>query len=350
VSIPQILLVDDDQALLQALPHLITLQLSDVRIDTAPSAHNALELLQEHAYDTIISDVKMPGMDGLELLAQISTMQPDTPTLLITGHGDQALIIQALRGGAYDFIQKPIDRVYFVAALHRALQTRQLRRQVRQQHQELEHYAHSLEHLVEQRTREFLAANEAMETLVRVALDLSQVEAHTLLLHRSRCDLVEVCQQVLAAYAAQAGPALDFEVGREPVEVEIDRDRISQVLIHLIFTACKASRRGAPLKVLLLHTSTEAIVTLREMEVEEMSEHPLERFYLRPQAEVQIPIEASEGVGFVLSQHIVAQHEGQIQIQNIPTGGRSFSLMLPLAGQSIEPSGSPFQPPQWLIS
>jgi len=68
----------------------------------------------------------MPGMDGLALLVKIQELRQNTPTLLITGHGDHSLAIQALRGGAYDFIQKPIDRDYFVAALRRAVQTHQL--------------------------------------------------------------------------------------------------------------------------------------------------------------------------------------------------------------------------------
>ena len=78
---------------------------------------------------------------------KIQELRPDTPTLLITGHADQALVIQALRNGAYDFIEKPIDRVYFVAALHRAIQARQLRRQVQGQQQALEQHALMLEQL-----------------------------------------------------------------------------------------------------------------------------------------------------------------------------------------------------------
>src|SRR3989442_9724611 len=74
----------------------------------------------------------MPGTDGLTLLAQIRALRPDTPTLLITGHGEHDLAVQALRGGAYDFIQKPIDREYFVASLNRAIQTRQLSRRVKE--------------------------------------------------------------------------------------------------------------------------------------------------------------------------------------------------------------------------
>src|SRR6266478_1169392 len=127
---PQILIVDDDTALLQALPRMISLRIVGVGVDTSESAQAALEQIQEHDYDVIVSDIKMPGMDGLELLAKIQELRPDTPTLLITGHGEHNLAIRALRGGAYDYIQKPIDRDDFVASLHRAIQTRQLRRQV----------------------------------------------------------------------------------------------------------------------------------------------------------------------------------------------------------------------------
>lgn len=347
---PHILLVDDDLSLLEALPQMITLRLPRVEIATTSSGQQALGLLEEHEYDTVISDIKMPGIDGLELLAKIAALHPETPTMLITGHGDQNLVTQALRAGAYDFIQKPIDRVYFVAALQRALHTRHLRGQVRQQHQELERYAQALEQLVEQRTREFVAANVAMEMLVRDALDLSLVTSHALLVHRQRCDLVEVCEQVLAAYSTEAGRRLDFEVGRVPVEVEIDRERISQVLIHLLFLARTSSPGGAPLKVMLTQTSAEAIVMIQAMEVENLAEHPLERFYRREPADGQGHPEGDEGVGLFLAHHLVAQHEGQIQMDTSVHRGKSIALRLPLAAPLPESISTPFQPPHWLIS
>src|SRR5438874_12242461 len=172
---PRILLVDDDSALLEALPHMIALRIHGVRVDTSDSAPQALELIQDHDYDAVVSDIKRQGMDGLELLAQLQVLRPEVPALLITGHADQPLVIQALRSGAYDFIQKPIDRVYFVAALHRAIQTRQLRRQVQEQQRALELHAQSLEHLVEERSRELLTADKAMEELVHDVLDFSLI-------------------------------------------------------------------------------------------------------------------------------------------------------------------------------
>jgi two-component system phosphate regulon sensor histidine kinase PhoR len=86
-------------------------------------------------------------MDGLVLLGEIRELRPKTPTLLITGHGEHDLALQALRGGAYDFVQKPIDRDYFVASLERAIHMRMLDRQVEEQRLALEQHARVLEHV-----------------------------------------------------------------------------------------------------------------------------------------------------------------------------------------------------------
>ncbi|TMD94005.1 MAG: response regulator, partial [Chloroflexi bacterium] len=110
-----ILIVDDDPALLQALPQVLYLRLDGIEVHTSDSALEALKLIREYNYDAIVSDIRMPGMDGLELLEKIGELRPDIPTLLITGHGEHNLAVRALRGGAYDFIQKPIDRDYLIA-------------------------------------------------------------------------------------------------------------------------------------------------------------------------------------------------------------------------------------------
>lgn len=171
-----VLIVDDDAALLQALPETVRLRMSDVQVDTADSAQTALARIAATDYDAIVSDVKMPGMDGLALLHEIQALRPATPTLLITGHGENELAIQALRGGAYDFIQKPIDRTYFVASLNRAIQMRQLSRQVEAQREALEQHASQLERVVQQRTGELVAANQAKDDLL-AARDRALAEA-----------------------------------------------------------------------------------------------------------------------------------------------------------------------------
>ena len=152
-----VLVVDDDPALLQALPEALRLRMVGVTVDTADSGPAALDRMVGRDYDAIVTDIKMPGMDGLALLAEIRARRPDTPTLMITGHGEYDLAIRALRGGAYDFIQKPIDRDDVVASLHRAILAHALSRRVKDRQLALERCASELERIVEKPVRELRA-------------------------------------------------------------------------------------------------------------------------------------------------------------------------------------------------
>ena len=146
-----VLIVDDDLALLEALPEALRLRMDGVTVETADSAAVALERIAARDYDAIVADIKMPGMDGLELLTEIRTRWPDTPTLMITGHGENELVVGALRGGACDFIHKPIDRDYLVTALQQAMATREASRRVKEQQLALEHHLDTLEVVVAER-------------------------------------------------------------------------------------------------------------------------------------------------------------------------------------------------------
>src|SRR5947209_17812659 len=164
MSEARVLIVDDDLALLQALPQALRLRMAGVTVETADSGAAALDRIAARDYDAIVTDIKMPGMDGLELLAEIRTRWPDTPTLMITGHGEHDLVVHALRAGAYDFIQKPIDRDYLVAVLRRAIEMRELSRRVKQQQLALERHVNELEVIVEERTRELRQSNGGIES------------------------------------------------------------------------------------------------------------------------------------------------------------------------------------------
>ncbi|MDQ6734243.1 MAG: PAS domain S-box protein, partial [Nitrospirota bacterium] len=143
----RILIVDDDAVMLQALTGMVELRLPTVIIDTCESATAALERIGDTDYDAIVSDVKMPGMDGFQLMERVLKVRPTTPTLLVTGHGDHDMGVKALNAGAYAFITKPIDRDFFLAWLKRAIQLRQLSRTV-------ERHTEELEQTVKQRTAE----------------------------------------------------------------------------------------------------------------------------------------------------------------------------------------------------
>jgi len=386
----QILLVDDDAALLQALPQALSLRINNLQIDTCDSAFEALEQIQDHDYDAIVSDIKMPGMDGLALLEKIQELRPETPTLLITGHGEHNLAIQALRGGAYDFIQKPIDREYVVAALQRAIQTHQLRRQVREHQRALELHAQSLERVVQNRTQELIRANAAkdkflsmvshelktplislkmrtqlllrkreqidaddvvslgladmersicrLEVLINDLLDVSLIETNMFVLHRKRCDLVELCRHIIDEYTAGREPSLKFEAPGKPIEAEVDPDRIGQVILNLLTNAHKHSPKGYPITVTLQQAGFEAIISVRDMGdgiPAEALPHIFEQYYHAPFAEESIASLNSLGLGLYISRKLVERHAGHIDVESKPGEGSVFSVVLPLF---IEPA------------
>src|SRR5207245_3409085 len=162
-----VLIVDDDPALLQALPEALQMRMTGLTVDTAQSGAVALDRIAARDYDAIVTDIKIPGMDGLELLAEIRTHRPDTPTLMITGYGEHDLVVQALRAGAYDFIRKPIDRDYFVASLRRAMEKRALSRRVKGEQLAVEGHLSELEAVVEERARELRERNKVSESPLR---------------------------------------------------------------------------------------------------------------------------------------------------------------------------------------
>src|SRR5688500_16196763 len=141
----RILIVEDDPVLLEARPEALELRMDGVQVSTCESALTALDQIADTDYDAIVADIKMPGMDGLELLSKIRTIRADTPTILITGHGEHDLAVQALRGGAHDYVQKPIDRDYFSRSLRRAIERQRLSRKVARQRENLEQERKKLE-------------------------------------------------------------------------------------------------------------------------------------------------------------------------------------------------------------
>src|SRR5215208_465664 len=145
----QVLIVDDDPALLEALSTTLQLRMEDTAVDTCDSARAALDRIHAADYDAIVADIKMPAMDGMELLAEIRKIRPDTPTLLITGHGEHDLAVEALRNGANDYIQKPIDRDYFVRSLSQAIEKHRLSRNVARQREALDQQTRRLENWLE---------------------------------------------------------------------------------------------------------------------------------------------------------------------------------------------------------
>jgi len=120
----QVLLIDDDAHLRQALSQ--TLDLAGLKVLSLGDARGLAERLPAGWPGVVVSDIRMPGIDGLELLGQLRERDAELPVLLITGHGDVPLAVQAMRAGAYDFLEKPFANDDLLDSVRRALDLRRL--------------------------------------------------------------------------------------------------------------------------------------------------------------------------------------------------------------------------------
>ncbi|GJE25869.1 sigma-54-dependent transcriptional regulator [Methylobacterium organophilum] len=121
---PKVVLVDDEEMIRLTMEQ--TLQLAGLSVETFASAEEALPAIGRDFPGVVVSDVRLPGRDGLELLADVRRRDPELPVVLITGHGDIAMAVSAMREGAYDFIEKPFVGEAFVEIVRRALEKRAL--------------------------------------------------------------------------------------------------------------------------------------------------------------------------------------------------------------------------------
>ena len=120
----RILIVDDEKNTREGLKWSLETPEREVRI--AASAEDALELFHQDHFDLVVTDLKMPGMDGLELLRRIKAEEPDVEMIVLTAHGSIETAVEAMRAGAYDYQMKPVDLEELKLVCDRALRTRRL--------------------------------------------------------------------------------------------------------------------------------------------------------------------------------------------------------------------------------
>jgi DNA-binding NtrC family response regulator len=131
-----VLVVDDEVGMVTLLRNYLTRE--GYEIHTAPSGETALQFLEEHDYDVVLTDLRMGGMDGLALVRAIHATRPETPVILMTAFGGIETAIEAVKAGAYHFVAKPVKLPEVGALVRKALTERDLRRENRELRQAVE--------------------------------------------------------------------------------------------------------------------------------------------------------------------------------------------------------------------
>ena len=119
-----VIFIEDDEQLRLATAQ--ALEIAGLSVRAFDHAEAALEIVLGAFDGAIVSDIRMPGIDGLQLLAAVQSIDPDIPLILVTGHGDVQMAVAALKNGAFDFLAKPFAADHLVAVVRRALEHRAL--------------------------------------------------------------------------------------------------------------------------------------------------------------------------------------------------------------------------------
>ena len=168
----RICLVDDDANLRAATAQW--LELAGYQVETYADAPSALARLDPEMEGVVVTDVRMPKMDGMEFLTRLTALDPDLPVVMLTAHGDVQMAVEAMRQGAYDFIEKPFEPELLLKILQRASEKRRLVMENRDLHRRLQDRSDIGQQLI--------GNSPAMHRLRSAILDVADTAAAVLIL------------------------------------------------------------------------------------------------------------------------------------------------------------------------
>ncbi len=355
---PTILIVDDEEI----IRDLCARALKEYRVLQAQNGREALDILENQAVDIILTDVMMPVVNGLELLQSIKEHAPDQPVLVMTGFADKEIILKALKAHADDFIEKPINLLQMKASIEKALEQRNLRRELSQLRQidrlkteflglvshKLRTPATSISLFIQNLASGAIdlldpgfddalhAAKEESDYLAYLIQDLlyySDILLQDSPATTTREDLKEIAATVVTEKhqaAATKGLALHSSFpGRWPV-VNVDRRRIAFALTALLDNAVKFTPPGGQVTLSGEVTDEELILALRDNGPGiPLDEQPkvFEKFYqVDPNHTGQV---RGFGLGLFYARQFIRDHGGTIRLTSTPGSGTEIIVRLP---------------------
>jgi signal transduction histidine kinase len=365
----RILVIDDEENIRSTVEEFLSL--NGYRVETAASGREALDLLGRNAYDLVVSDLRMPDVDGLAVIEWIRETHPDLPVLVMTGHATVESTIRALRLGAYDYLLKPFRLDEIERTIENCLEKRRLQRrnteltEMNERLKEIERIKDDLLATVSHEFRTPLTAMRGFMELLQTqgADNLRSDQEHALgaiAANVSRLDamisnllaLVEsqdgasqpILEPVHAGefvrqYLASSDPArgrgslrVEVESDAEDAEVLLDRQRFPLVLANLLDNAFKFARDPGSTEV-ILRVRREGARTVFEVHddgigiQETLGDAIFDRFR---QADMTSTREyQGAGLGLAVVREIVGAHGGDVRLTPPLLGGASVRVALP---------------------
>jgi DNA-binding NtrC family response regulator len=203
----RILVVDDEEAIRDSLDVVLRFEHHDVAL--AKDGKEGLEALREQPdTDLVFLDIKMPGRDGLEVLGDISSDHPDVPVVMISGHGTIETALEATRRGAFDFLEKPLDRDRVLLTVRNAHQMRRLRGE-----------NEKLRERLSQISREMIGGSPALEDVRTVITKVAPTQARVLIQGENGSGKELVARLIHDLSERASGPFVDVNCAAIPKDL-----------------------------------------------------------------------------------------------------------------------------------
>ena len=364
----RLLIVDDEVPLMRALCDALALE--NYRTQGFSSARQALGSLQPGQFDLLLTDLKMPEMDGISLIAAVRQIDADLGAIVMTGHGTIDTAVRALQGGALDYILKPFKLNVVLPVIARALDVRRLRREVallqeserrRSEelaiaYQDLEAFSYSISHdlrapvramegfaqILEEEFAEQLGAEgrrlariirdggRTMDRLIVGLLSFSRASRQPLV--RNSVDMTALANAAAAeTLSVYAGPEPNLEIATLP-SCDGDATVLRQVWCNLIGNALKYSaKRAQPLIRISGRTEAQELVYQVKDNGAGFDMRYVERLFGVFQRLHGAEQFDGTGIGLAIVQRIVARHGGRVWAEGAPDAGACFQFALPIA-------------------
>lgn len=345
----RVLVVEDDEATRHALASM--LRGEGFVVESARDGANAIDIESVFAPDVVLTDVQMPGMDGIELCARLHVRRPRLPVLLMTAFCEMQSTVRGLRAGAADFLTKPLDADTLLLSLRRSVAARaavaegaqddvlaivshDLRTPLSVIQSAVPLLLESAEDAADQATIRRAAAmiNRAsarMSRMIEDLLDHTRIETGKLHLDRARFSLDDVLGDVadLRPLALEKQIRLDIVPARETDTVFCDRARLDQVLFNLVSNAIKCSRAGTAITVWAERVDAVACIAVRDRG-RGMTPATLARIFGRfwqPAGSAHSGL----GLGLYIAKGIVEAHGGSLRAESTVGEGSTFYCFIP---------------------
>jgi signal transduction histidine kinase len=385
----RILVVDDEKEIRDFLYKALS-RMGGFHVEVAETAEEALHKIEKEPFDLVMTDLKMPKMDGLQLMAEIAKLKPEILTIMMTGHGTIDSALEAMKRGASDYLMKPLNLEELIIRIRKVLEERQrfvrlkdFADKLEKANQELKKIdtmksefvsvaSHELRtplaaiknsvqlmlsgktgEINENQTKFLSMAERNINRLTNILndlLNLSRIESGKIELKFENVELKEIIELTASSLRPQADGnsiQIEVEVPEQIPAVYGDPEKIEQILTNIIGNSIKFTPDGGKILITAKHLpkgkeggyGDKVAVSVKDTGIGIPPEHLDAIFEKFHQVEGSLHRSVSgTGLGLAITKGLVEAHQGKIWVESEVEKGSVFTFTLPLAeGERREP-------------